>query len=225
MRPGSQPVVLVLGWTVQACGGGGAVIAGADNGADPASNDEIATVRRSVGLGEGEPLRLLADELHDVELPEPGMAVIGVAGATYLFDQLETCVIISTSDSDAFEATGSTETDDGRVVRFVVQRSVAHHDRVTGGGPEVDGAELSIEEEPGTNRFSTMALHASRERPGSPVEGDVDRLPITRVVDAGSAILATAAGPVDFLPVGDHQQHATGEVPLAVAVQCAAAGW
>lgn len=163
--------------------------AGEESAAPDESEDDDAPPAVS-----GEPSTLLADELHALDLPEPGTAVVTLAGETYVFDELGNCRIVEDGEGRwTFSAGGGRLLDDGSRSSFSLTRSLVEVDVLAeGSSHERDFLQMTVEQEPGTGMFSNAVHEVSRAVPGGPVEGDGDVLPVIRVIDDGGVISATA---------------------------------
>ena len=187
----------------------------ADDGASSdASGDDDAPPVVS-----GEPATMLADELHPLDLPEPGTAVVTLAGETYVFEELNTCGINEFSEGrGSFSAIGNAQLADGSGTRFEISRTVIEVDAWSAGDwHERDFLQMTVEQEPGGGMFSNSIHDVHRVEPGDPVSGDGDVMPVIRVVDDGGVLAATAVAELSFPPfVGDIDRAGEGIAEFAV---------
>lgn len=169
----------------------------------------------------GEPSTLLADELHPLELPDPGTAVVTLAGETYVFDELNSCGITETLPGRwSFVAIGNGELADGTRTRFDVSRYIVEPGEVAEGvWHERDFLQMTVEQDPGEGMYSNAIHDVHRKEVGGPVEGDGDVLPLVRVVDDGGVVAATAVAEVSHPPFTGEFDRA-GEGLGEFAVNC-----
>lgn len=192
----------------------------ADVGHDGAEDAAADAPAGGDGPALGEPSSFLADELHPLELPEPGTAVVRLAGETYVFDDLQECRI---SDALAgrlsFRAVGNSELADGSGTRVEISRQVVDVEETGSAWHERDYLQVTVEQEPGGEMYSNAWHDTTRDEPGGPVSGDGDVLPVVRVVDDGGVVAATAIAEVSHPPfTGDFDR--TGEGLAEFAVNC-----
>ncbi|TVR28257.1 MAG: hypothetical protein EA389_00705 [Ilumatobacter sp.] len=167
---------------------------------EPESESEPEPERESEAEGAGEvsgepaePATLLADELHPIELPEPGTARVTLAGETYVFERLGACGVSQIGERSSFTADGFGELPDGSDLYFSLNRLVFDVDSIpTGQDHEWDLMQLAVEQESGGGMSSNAWHDTARAMPGEPVRGDGDTLPVILVVDDGGEISATA---------------------------------
>lgn len=225
---GSVPALAALALVIAACGGddgdGGSVAPGTDEVDAPAetgASDTDVPEGNAVADGgaTGEPSTLLADELHPLELPEPGTAVVTLAGETYVFDDLNTCGITESSPGRfSFVAIGNGEIADGSQTRFDVSRYLIEPEALQSGDwHERDFLQMTVEQEPGGGLFSNAIHDVTRDDPGGPVSGDGDTMPVIRVVDDGGVLSATAVAEVRHPPfTGEFDRAGEGVAEFAV---------
>lgn len=195
----------------------GADDAGADE-PDAGDASDAGDGSDAVG-GSGDPATLLADDLHPLELPEPGTAVVTLAGETYVFDELNTCGINDGGEGRrSFVAIGGGELADGTRTRFDVSRYVVDVDALAAGDwHERDFLQMTVEQEPGGGLFSNSIHDVHREVPGGPVDGDGDVTPVIRVVDDGEMVAATGVAEVTHPPfTGEYDRAGEGVGEFAV---------
>jgi hypothetical protein len=187
------------------------------NGGDVAAADAAAPGEDASG-GES---TLLADELHPLELPEPGTAVVRLAGETYEFGTLEICEILETAPGNfRFVAIGNDELTDGTRTRFDVSRYIIEPETLMRGDwHERDFLQLTVEQEPGDGMYSNAIHDVTRDEPGGPVSGDGDVMPVIRVVDDGAVLAATAIADVSH-PSFTREFDRAGEGLAEFAVNC-----
>lgn len=237
----SAPAVAALALVIAACGGddgnGGALDPETGGGPTEAGTPDSGETDGADGTGEadesggadgapgdgatGEPSTLLAAELHPIELPEPGTAVVRLAGETYVFEALDICRIAETAPGRfSFVAIGNGEIADGSQTRFDVSRYLVDPEVWTPGDwHERDYVQMTVEQEPGGGMFSNAWHDTTRDEPGGPVTGDSDVMPVVRVVDDGGVVAATAIAEVSHPPfTGDFDR--TGEGLAEFAVVC-----
>lgn len=221
-------VALVL--ALAACGeddaGGPAGIGGpaevettapSDDGTDaPADGEDAPPV--GDGPAPGEQSSFLADGLHPIELPEPGTAVVRLAGETYVFDTLLECRISDALEGRlTFRLVANGELADGSGTRVEMTRTVVDLEVTTGSWHESDYVQMTVEQEPGGGMFSNAWHDTTRDEPGGPVSGDSDVLPVIRVIDDGGVVAATAIAEVSHPPfTGEYDRAGEGLAEFAV---------
>lgn len=163
----------------------------------------------------------LSDELHPLELPEPGTAVVTLAGETYVFGDMWNCGINDSGDRWTFNASASGELDDGSEIFFTVLRSVVVNPEVLSPSEwlERDFVQIAVEQEPGGGMSSNAWHDVNRDAPGDPIRGDGDVLPIIYVVSDGDAVAATAVAELTHPPLTGEFDRA-GEGLGEFAVNC-----
>lgn len=177
---------------------GGAVDAADPGEADAPTDGDAPPVED--GPAPGEPSSFLADGLHPIELPEPGTAVVRLAGETYVFETLDQCGIIEEMEGRlTFLTVATGELADGSGTRVEMSRTVVDLDVAVGSWHESDYVQMTVEQEPGGGMFSNAWNNTTRDAPGGPVDGDSDVLPVIRVIDDGM-IAATAVADVRHPP-------------------------
>ena len=172
------------------------------------------------GPAPGEQSTLLADGLHPIELPEPGTAVVRLAGETYVFETLDECRISDALEGRlTFRLVANGVLADGSGTRVEMTRTVVDLEVTAGSWHESDYVQMTVEQEPGGGMFSNAWHDTTRDEPGGPVSGDSDVLPVIRVIDDGGVIAATAIAEVSHPPfTGDFDR--TGEGIAEFAVVC-----
>lgn len=223
------PVAAALVLALAACGGddeGPTGIGGpaevetpvpSDDGADaPADGEDAPAV--GDGPAPGEQSTLLADGLHPIELPEPGTAVVRLAGETYVFETLDECRISDALEGRlTFRLVANGVLADGSGTRVEMTRTVVDLEVTTGSWHERDYVQMTVEQEPGGGMFSNAWHDTTRDEPGGPVSGDSDVLPVIRVIDDGGVIAATAVAEVSHPPfTGDFDRAGEGIAEFAV---------
>lgn len=189
---------------------------GADAGADAGSEAPPA----GDGPAPGEQSSFLADELHPIELPEPGTAVVRLAGETYVFDTLFECRISDVLEGRlTFRLVANGELADGSGTRVEMSRQVVDLEVTAGSWHESDYLQMTVEQEPGGGMFSNAWHDSTRDEPGGPVSGDSDVMPVIRVVDDGGTVAATAIAEVSHPPFTREFDRA-GEGLAEFAVVC-----
>jgi len=195
-------------------GGAGVGDAGPDEPGAEAADDEDAAA--DVPMLPGEPATLLADELHRIDLPEPGTAVVTVAGETFVFDELSLCQFSAIGSTESFTATGSTPGADGATIEFAMSRSVADPEQAGPGLPhERDQLALVVVAETG-DRSSTSHV-VERETVDAPIEGDGDTTPVILVTDDGTG---AATGVAELVPAASSLNDFAPTGPAEFAVTC-----
>lgn len=242
ITPARRPAALVaaLALAAVACGGDDGGGAEPDTPTDPAA-DDVETADDGGDVGDaasdgsgdaagdagaagatGEPSTLLADELHPLDLPEPGTAVVRLAGETYEFDTLNTCGISESDTGGAsFVAIGNSELADGTQIRFDVSRYIVAPEAVQPGTwHERDFLQMTVEQSPGEAMYSNAIHDVYREEVGGPISGDGDVLPVIRVIDDGGTVAATGVAEVTHPPfTGDFDRAGEGVGEFAVVCE------
>jgi hypothetical protein len=218
-------LVAVLGLALVACGDDdtdGASPATTDAGQQAAGGDDP-----DGGTGDGEvpadgggPATLASDSLHDLDMPDPDSAWVTLDGETYEFDGLSQCAVNEVDELISFDAAGSTELDDGRLIMFQVYRWITPPDAMDmfGAIHEIDFLQLSVEGEAGEGLFANSVHTTQRNEIGGPVTGDADSLPVLQVAEDGSAAAAVAEvrDPLAGLDAGDVPEAAEGTAEFAI---------
>lgn len=231
-------IVAAVSLTAAACGGDDGGGAEPDAPADPPAGDgetadgggDVGDLASDDGDGgdggaagaTGEPSTLLADELHPLDLPEPGTAVVRLAGETYEFDTLNTCGISESETGGAsFVAIGNSELADGTQIRFDVSRYIVAPEAVQPGTwHERDFLQMTVEQSPGEAMYSNAIHDVYREEVGGPISGDGDVLPVIRVIDDGGTVAATGVAEVTHPPfTGDFDRAGEGVGEFAVVCE------
>ena len=193
---------------------------GADESPDDGAGDGAGDADGS-GAAPSGPAVALADELHPIELPEPGTAVVTLAGETYVFEDIQQCGITDAGGGRwSFNAAASGELADGSATFFNVLRTVVDPDVLSPSEwHERDFVQISVEQEAGSGMSSNAWHDVHRDAPGDPIEGDGDTLPIIFVVDDGGSVAATAIAELSHPPFTGEFDRA-GEGLGEFAVNC-----
>lgn len=198
----------------------------ADDPVDPPSDDADAAAEAAEEAIEdavdevvlSDPAAFLAAELHPIDLPAPGTAVVRVAGETFEL-AIEACGILRVGSTESLTVTGSGETSDGAATFFAMARNVTAPDAAGPGTPhEADVVTLGVEQGVGTGENSVVRHEVSRETVSAPLLGDGTDLPVVLVVEDGDDVAATAVA--DLVPSATSMFDGAPTGPAEFAVNC-----